>query len=65
MASFQIVIGNPRAQMVNVMKPNITREPLQNPWKLVKRATLQGRRCVIPFSMPLPINPVKLVLHIE
>jgi len=65
MASFEIVIGNPRAQMVNVMKPDVAREPLQNPWKLVERTALQRRLCVIPFFTPLPINPFKLVLHIE
>ena len=29
-APLQIVIGNPRAQMMNVMESNVAREPLQD-----------------------------------
>jgi hypothetical protein len=31
MAPLQVIVGNPRAQMMEVMKPNVAREPLQDP----------------------------------
>ena len=34
---FQVIIRNARAQVMDMMKPNITREPLQNPGKFKKR----------------------------
>lgn len=30
--SLQIVIGNPRAQVMNVMKPDVARKPLEDSW---------------------------------
>src|SRR6202161_3449586 len=42
--SLQIVVGNARAQMMNVMKADIAREPLQNLRQLVERAAPHRRR---------------------
>ncbi len=42
-AFFQVVIGDTRAQMVNMMKTDVARKPLQYAGQFIKRAALQGR----------------------
>ena len=64
-APLQIVIGNLRAQMMNVMKPDVARKPLENPGQFVERAALQRRREIIPFLVPLPVNSFELMLHVK
>src|SRR5437773_11814514 len=61
----QVVVRNPRTQMVNVVKPNVAREPLQHPGQSVERTALQRRRRVIPLPATFPINPLKLMLHVK
>ena len=39
-ASLKVVVGNPRAQVMYMMKPDVTGEPLQDFRKLVKRTAL-------------------------
>jgi hypothetical protein len=40
MTFFEVIIGNSRAQMVNVMEANVSREPLQDFGQFIKRTTL-------------------------
>ena len=65
MASLQIVIGNPRAQMMNVMKSDVAREPLQDLGQFVERTALQRCRGVIPLAAAFPVNSFKLMLDIK
>ena len=61
----QVVIWNPGAQMVDVMKADVAGEPLQYLRQFVKRASLQRSRCVIPFATAFPIDSLELMLHVE
>ena len=49
MASFEVVIGNHRVEVMDVMIANVAREPLENFWKVVIAATLHRCRRVIPL----------------
>ena len=58
-ALLQMIIRNPRAQMMNVMKPNVPRQPLQHLGQFVERTALQRCCGVIPFAVkriPLEVN---------
>src|SRR5579872_5689091 len=48
-AFLQIVIGNPRAQMMDVMKSDVAGKPLQHAGQFVKRTALQRCRRIIPI----------------
>jgi hypothetical protein len=65
MAPLQIVIGDPRAQMMNVMKADIAGEPLKNPRKFVERTSLQSGVGITPRIAALPIGALELVLYVE
>ena len=65
MASFQIVIRDAGAEMVNMVKTNVPREPLEHFGKLVKRTPFQGGAFVVPFVAALPIDAFKLVLDVK
>lgn len=64
-APFQVIIGDPGAEMVNMMESDIAREPLENFWELVERAALHRGRGVVPGFTPLPVGVFELVLHIK
>jgi hypothetical protein len=64
-AFFQVVIGNAGAEMVNMMKPNVAGEPLQNLRQLVEGTALQGRRREVPILSAFPINALELMLNIK
>src|SRR6266850_2815305 len=64
-ASLQVVIGNARAQMVNVVKADVTREPLKNFRQLVERTALKRRGGEVPIFAAFPINPFELMLDVE
>ena len=51
--------------MVNMMKPDIPRKPLENLRQLIEGTALESCFCIIPFSAPLPVHILKLVLNIE
>src|SRR5207249_10661076 len=63
-ALLQVIIGNPRTQMMNVVKPNVAREPLQHLGQFVERTAFQRRRRVIPCRATFPIDTLKLMLHL-
>ena len=51
--------------MVDVVVPDVAREPLQDPGQFVEGTALQRRRGVIPLVAALPINSFELMLHIK
>src|SRR5437867_12681220 len=57
-ASLQVVVRNPRAEVVNVVESDVAREPLQDPGQLVERAALQRGRGVVPGVATLPVDTV-------
>src|SRR2546423_606046 len=64
-ALLQVVIGNARAQMVNVMKANVAREPLEHFRQFVERAAMQRRGRIVPVPAAFPIDILELMLHIK
>lgn len=65
MAAFEVVVGNPGAEMVDVVEPNIAGKPLQDLRQFVEGAALQGGGGVIPVGAAFPINVLELVLDVE
>ncbi len=65
MASFQIVVRDPRTEMVDVVEADVAGEPLQDAGKLVEGAALHGCVGVVPGFIALPVGPFELVLHVE
>src|ERR1700691_694504 len=59
-AFLQVVIGDARAEVVNVMEPDVAGEPLQDSGQLVKRTALQGRGGKTPVLTAFPVNILKL-----
>src|SRR5258708_1970317 len=64
-ASLQVVIGNSRTKMMNVVIADIARNPREAPRQFKKTTPLQRCRPITPFSPPLPIDSLKLMLHIK
>src|SRR5687767_1024804 len=64
-AALQIVVGNARTQMVDVVKANVAREPLENFRQLVERTAFECRSCVVPILPAFPIDVLELMLHVE
>ena len=64
-AVLQVVVGNARAQMVDVVEADTGREPLQHAGQLVEGAAAQRRRRVIPVVAALPVGVFELMLHVE
>ena len=64
-AFLEMVVRNARAEVMNVMKPDIAGKPLQDSRQLVERASLQRRRRVVPILGARPIGAVELMLHVE
>src|SRR5260221_1190784 len=52
----EIVVGNARAEVMDVVKADVPGEPLQNSRQLGERAALKRRRRVIPGVSALPVN---------
>src|SRR5258708_21029143 len=64
-AFLQMIVGNPRAEMMDVMKTDISRKPLQHPGELVVRAAFERRLGVIPILPAFPVNDLELMLNIK
>ena len=64
-ALLQIVVGNIRANVMNVMQANIAGEPLEYFGQLKVRAALQCHFHRIPRSVTRPVRVLKLMLNIE
>lgn len=61
----KIVVRNPRAEMMDVMKADAARNPLQNAGETEKGASRDGGGSVIPPLVLFPICTLELVLHEE
>jgi len=64
-ALLQVVVRNSRAQMVKVVEPDATAEPLEDARQLVERRPLECVSNVTPLLVVLPIGVLELVLYIE
>ncbi len=65
MAPFEIVIGNAGAEMVDVVKADVAREPLEDFRELVERTAFEGRLRVVPILAALPVNAFELMLYVK
>ena len=63
--SLQIIIGDAGAEVMDVVKPNIAREPLESLGQTVERTALERGNCVIPCVTALPVRPFELMLNVE
>ena len=61
----EIVVRNPRTEMVHVMETDAARHPLQHRWEAEKGASRNGSRAVIPMLVVMPVRILELVLHEE
>ena len=61
----QIVIGDLGTQTMDVMKPDIPAEPLQDERQFVEGTALQSRLHKIPAIIVVPIGGVKVMLNVE
>ncbi len=59
------VIGDRRAQVMDMVKADVAGEPVQNSRQRIHRAALQRDRHVIASIAALPVDPVELVLDVE
>src|SRR6185437_3633993 len=64
-AVLQVVVRNPRFQMMDVMKADVPGEPLQDLGQLEVAAALEGYKPVVPFLATLPVRLVELVLNVK
>src|SRR5689334_1571055 len=59
----EIVVRNPRTEMVYVMESDTAGEPLQEGRKPEEGASRDRRRRVVPLLVVLPVRILELVLH--
>src|SRR5579862_5748414 len=65
MTPFEKVVWDARTQMMNVMKSNIARKPLEDFRQFIERASLERHSPVVPLPGAGPISPLELMLNIE
>src|SRR6266404_2532821 len=61
MTLLQMIIRDARAQVMNVVKADVARKPLQHFRQLVKGASFQRRLAVVPAGAALPMSVFELV----
>ena len=61
----QVVVGNLRAQVMDVMKTDVPTEPLQDERQFIKGTALQPRFYEFPAFVVVPVGRVKIVLDVE
>ena len=61
----QLVIGDPRAEVVDMMETNIACEPLQHLRKLIERTAIHASVEELPLCVAFPVGGVKVMLHVE
>jgi len=64
-APLQIIIGDSRSNVVNVMIAYVARKPLEQPGQSIVRATLHRNADRVPFFMTGPEHAVELVLKVR
>src|SRR5579864_4871844 len=65
MSALQVVVRDPRTQMVDVMEPDIAGEEAQEPRELQVGAALERRLVVVPLLVCLPVGVLELMLDVE
>ena len=65
MCALEVVVRNPRIQVVHVMQADVAREEPEHPRQLEVRASPQRRVGVFPAARALPVGLLELVLHVE
>ncbi len=61
----QVVIGNPAAQVVDMVYADVGGEPAQDSRQVVVRASAQGRLVQGPLTIAGPEGSLKLMLNVE
>ncbi len=61
----QEVVGDLGGQVVDVVEADVPGEPLEHLGELQVGASLHGRLQVLPAGVVLPVDILKLVLHVE
>lgn len=51
--------------MMNVMKPDVARKPLEDSGQFVEQTSLQRRREIISLTVASPVNSLELMLHVK
>ena len=64
-AFLEVVIGDARAEVVDMMEADVAGEPLENFRQFIKRAAAQCGSHIIPLALSFPINPLELVLNVK
>src|SRR3712207_6141681 len=65
MAALQVVVRDPRAEVVDVVVADVPAEPLQHLRQLEERAAADRRVGVVPALAALPVGVLELVLDVE
>ena len=61
----QVVVGDLRAQVMDVMKTDVPTKPLQDERELVKGTALQPGLHKLPAFVIIPVGRVEVVLDVE
>jgi len=61
----EVVVGDPRVEVVNVMQADVAGEELQHRRQLQVRAAAQRRVGVVPAVGVLPVGVLELMLNVE
>src|SRR5215207_3601447 len=61
----QVVVGNLCAQVMDMMKTDVSTEPLQDKRQFVERAALQAGLHKFPTFMVIPVGRVKIMLNVK
>ena len=61
----EIVVGNPRIEVMDVMKSDVAGKPLQDRWQFVEGTALQRGSRVIPVVTAFPVHSFELMLHVK
>ncbi len=61
----QPVVGDPRAEVVDVVEADAAGHPVEHPGQAVERAARERGRGVVPVLARGPVRPLVLVLHVE
>jgi len=65
MAFLQLVVGDLRAEVMDVMETDVTREPLQDLGELVEGAAIHTGLEELPILVAFPIGRLKVMLYVE
>ena len=61
----QVIVGDLRAQMMDMMKTDIPGEPLQEKRQFIEGTALQSRFYEFPAFVVVPVRWIKIVLDVE